>query len=70
MIRFHYLKDVQRPWTINDLRDIAALSVAIPYCDTPQPRIERLQPLRCITHQQQERHIAQIWLDVLRIWDP
>jgi hypothetical protein len=33
MIQFHYLKDVDRDWTINDLRDIAALSIAIPYCD-------------------------------------
>jgi hypothetical protein len=33
MIQFHYLKDVQRDWKINDLRDILALSAAIPYCD-------------------------------------
>jgi hypothetical protein len=33
MIQFHYLKDIARNWTINDLRDIAALSAAIPYCD-------------------------------------
>ena len=33
MMQFHYLKDVKRDWTINDLRDIAALSRAIPYCD-------------------------------------
>ena len=33
MMQFHYLKDVQRDWTINDLRDIAALAQAIPYCD-------------------------------------
>lgn len=33
MIQFHYLRDVQRDWTINDLRDIAALAKAIPYCD-------------------------------------
>jgi hypothetical protein len=33
MIEFHYLKDIDREWTINDLRDIHALSVAIPYCD-------------------------------------
>ena len=33
MIQFHYLKDITRDWTINDLRDIAALSAAIPYCD-------------------------------------
>jgi hypothetical protein len=33
MIQFHYLKDVHRDWTINDLRDIEALSTAIPYCN-------------------------------------
>jgi hypothetical protein len=33
MIQFYYLKDINRDWTINDLRDIAALSSAIPYCD-------------------------------------
>jgi hypothetical protein len=33
MIQFHYLKDLHRAWTINDLRDIDALSIAIPYCD-------------------------------------
>lgn len=33
MMHLHYLKDVNRDWTINDLRDIAALSTAIPYCD-------------------------------------
>jgi len=33
MIQFHYLKDVHRDWKINDLRDIAALSIAVPYCD-------------------------------------
>ncbi|MFJ1602570.1 hypothetical protein ACIOHS_04240 [Streptomyces sp. NPDC088253] len=33
MMQFHYLKDVDRDWKINDLRDIDALSVAIPYCD-------------------------------------
>jgi hypothetical protein len=33
MMQFHYLKDLQRDWSINDLRDIAALSKAIPYCD-------------------------------------
>lgn len=33
MIQFHYLKDVNREWNINDLRDILALSAAIPYCD-------------------------------------
>jgi hypothetical protein len=33
MIQFYYLQDVERGWTINDLRDIAALATAIPYCD-------------------------------------
>ncbi len=33
MIQYHYLKDVRRDWTINDLRDIDALSGAVPYCD-------------------------------------
>lgn len=33
MMQYHYLKDVQRDWKINDLRDIAALAIAIPYCD-------------------------------------
>jgi hypothetical protein len=33
MIQYHYLKDVERDWNINDLRDIFALSSAIPYCD-------------------------------------
>jgi hypothetical protein len=33
MIQYHYLKDVERDWDINDLRDIFALSSAIPYCD-------------------------------------
>jgi hypothetical protein len=32
-MQFHDLKDVHRDWKINDLRDIAALSIAIPYCD-------------------------------------
>jgi hypothetical protein len=32
-MQFHYLKDVNRPWKIIDLRDILALSAAIPYCD-------------------------------------
>jgi len=27
------LKDVERDWNINDLRDVLALSTAIPYCD-------------------------------------
>jgi hypothetical protein len=33
MMRYHYLQDVGRDWTINDLRDITALAQAIPYCD-------------------------------------
>ena len=33
LMKSHYLKDVQRDWTINDFRDIHALSLAIPYCD-------------------------------------
>ena len=33
MIQLHYLQDIDREWTINDLRDIHALSVAIPHCD-------------------------------------
>jgi len=33
MMQYHYLRDVQRNWTINDLRDITALAKAIPYCD-------------------------------------
>jgi len=33
MMQWNYLKDVERDWTINDLRDIAALAAAIPYCD-------------------------------------
>jgi hypothetical protein len=33
MIQLHYLQDIDRQWTINDLRDIHALSVAIPHCD-------------------------------------
>ena len=32
MIQYHYLKDVERDWNINDLRDVFALSSAIPYC--------------------------------------
>lgn len=32
-MKSHYLRDVQRDWTINDFRDIHALSLAIPYCD-------------------------------------
>lgn len=33
MLQFHYLKDSNKHWKINDLRDNAALSQAIPYCD-------------------------------------
>jgi hypothetical protein len=33
LMQSHYLQDVHRDWLINDLRDIAALSTAIPYCD-------------------------------------
>lgn len=33
MMQYHYLKDLRPDWSINDLRDIAALSKAIPYCD-------------------------------------
>jgi len=33
MLQFHYLKDVNKHWKINDLRDNVALSQAIPYCD-------------------------------------
>jgi hypothetical protein len=33
MLQYHYLKDVGKRWKINDLRDNAALSQAIPYCD-------------------------------------
>ncbi len=33
MLQFHYLKDAGKHWKINDLRDNAALSKAIPYCD-------------------------------------
>jgi hypothetical protein len=33
MVQHHYLKDVNRGWNINDLRDVLALSTAIPYCD-------------------------------------
>ena len=29
MMQYHYLKDVRRDWTINDLRDITALAKAI-----------------------------------------
>ena len=33
MIQFHYLKDVDRDWDINDLRDVFALATARPYSD-------------------------------------
>jgi hypothetical protein len=33
MLQFHYLKDTNKHWKINDLRDNVALSKAIPYCD-------------------------------------
>nr|WP_134001333.1 hypothetical protein [Streptomyces sp. 846.5] len=33
MMQFHCVQDVRREWKINDLRDIAALATAIPYCD-------------------------------------
>ena len=33
MMQFYYLQDIDRDWTINDLRDIAALAAAIPYCN-------------------------------------
>ena len=33
MLQFHYLKNSNKHWKINDLRDNAALSTAIPYCD-------------------------------------
>jgi len=33
MMKFYYLQDIKRGWTIDDLRDIAALTAAIPYCD-------------------------------------
>lgn len=29
----HYLQDLNHRWTINDIRDIRALSIAVPYCD-------------------------------------
>lgn len=32
-IKGRYLQDLNHKWTVNDLRDIAALSIAIPYCD-------------------------------------
>ena len=33
MLQYHYLKDSNKHWKINDLRDNAALAMAIPYCD-------------------------------------
>ena len=33
MLQFHYLKNTNKHWKINDLRDNYALSEAIPYCD-------------------------------------
>lgn len=33
MLQFHYLKDTNKHWKINDLRDNLALSQSIPYCD-------------------------------------
>jgi hypothetical protein len=33
MLQYHYLKDTNKHWKINDLRDNVALSQAIPYCD-------------------------------------
>jgi hypothetical protein len=33
MLQYHYLKDTNKHWKINDLRDNVALSKAIPYCD-------------------------------------
>lgn len=33
MLQYHYLKDTNKHWKINDLRDNVALSEAIPYCD-------------------------------------
>jgi hypothetical protein len=32
-IKGRYLQDLNHNWTVNDLRDIAALSIAVPYCD-------------------------------------
>jgi hypothetical protein len=31
MLQYHYLKDSNKHWKINDLRDIAALAMTIPY---------------------------------------
>jgi hypothetical protein len=33
MLQYYYLKDTNKHWKINDLRDNVALSKAIPYCD-------------------------------------
>jgi hypothetical protein len=33
MLQYHYLKDTNKHWKINDLRDNVALSKAIPYCN-------------------------------------
>ena len=33
MLQYHYLKDSNQHWKINDLRDNAALAMTIPYCD-------------------------------------
>jgi len=33
MLQYHYLKNSNKHWKINDLRDNAALATAIPYCD-------------------------------------
>lgn len=32
-IKGRYLQDLNHNWTVNDLRDIMALSIAVPYCD-------------------------------------
>ena len=32
-LQYHYLKDSNKHWKINDLRDNAALAVTVPYCD-------------------------------------
>lgn len=33
MLQYHYLRDSNKHWKINDLRDNAALAMTIPYCD-------------------------------------
>lgn len=33
MLQYHYLKDSNKHWKINDLRDNTALAMTIPYCD-------------------------------------